>query len=153
MKIWVDADALPGEIKEILLRASQRLQVELVFVANKNVHVGPSPLVSFVRVKQGADVADAYIAERSAAADLCVTADIPLAAILVAKGLKVIDPRGDEYSEANVGDRLSVRDLMASLRDEGVQTQGPPPFNAKAKQRFAARLDTLLTRALRPAVR
>ncbi len=149
MKIWVDADALPGEIKDIILRASQRLRIETVFVANKMVQVGVSPLVSFVRVAQGADVADAYIVERSAAADLCVTADIPLAAQLVAKGLTVIDPRGDEYSDANVGERLSVRDLMASLREVGVQTQGPPPFDARAKQRFAARLDALLTRTLR----
>ncbi len=149
MKIWVDADALPGEVKEIILRASQRLEVETVFVANKMVQVGHSPLVTFVRVTQGADVADAYIAERSARSDLCVTADIPLAATLVAKGLTVIDPRGDVYSDDNVGERLSVRDLMASLREVGVQTQGPPPFNAKAKQKFAARLDSLLTRALR----
>jgi len=149
VKIWVDADALPGEIKDIILRASQRLRIETVFVANKMVQVGVSPLVSFVRVAQGADVADAYIVERSAAADLCVTADIPLAAQLVAKGLTVIDPRGDEYSDANVGERLSVRDLMASLREVGVQTQGPPPFDARAKQRFAARLDALLTRTLR----
>jgi uncharacterized protein len=149
VKIWVDADALPGEVKEIVLRASQRLKIETVFVANKMVHVGTSPLVTFVRVGQGADIADAYIVERGEPHDLCVTADIPLAALLVAKGLTVIDPRGDVYSEDNVGERLSVRDLMASLREAGVQTQGPPPFNAKAKQKFAARLDSLLTRALR----
>jgi uncharacterized protein YaiI (UPF0178 family) len=149
VRIWVDADALPGEVKDIILRASQRLRLPTVFVANKNLQVGPSALVTFVRVGQGADVADAYIAEQSAAGDLCVTADIPLAAILVGRGLTVIDPRGDEYSDANVGERLSVRDLMASLREVGVQTQGPPPFDAKAKQRFAARLDSLLTRALR----
>ena len=149
MRIWVDADALPSEVKEIILRASQRLQIETVFVANKDVRVGGSALVSFVRVTQGADVADGHITDRSASGDLCVTADIPLAAALVARGLTVIDPRGDVYSDANVGDRLSVRDLMASLREAGVQTQGPPPFNARAKQKFAARLDSVLTRALR----
>jgi uncharacterized protein len=151
VKIWVDADALPGEIKEIILRAAVRLKVATVFVANKNIQVGANPLVSFVRVTQGADVADAYIADRSARGDLCVTADIPLAAILVGKGLIVIDPRGDQYSESNVGDRLSTRDLMASLREEGLATSGPPPFNAKAKQKFAASFDSLLTRALRAA--
>lgn len=149
MKIWVDADALPGPIKEIILRASLRLKIDTVFVANKNLQVGASPLVTFVRVTQGADVADAYIVDRSAVGDLCVTADIPLAAALVAKGLIVIDPRGDQYSHDNVGDRLSTRDLMASLREQGVATQGPPPFSAKAKQRFAASFDSLLTRALR----
>ncbi len=149
MKIWVDADALPGEVKEIILRASQRLKVATVLVANKNVRVAEGPLVSFVRVGQGADVADAYIVAHSAAGDLGVTADIPLAAALVGKGVTVIDPRGDVYSEDNVGDRLSIRDLMASLREVGVETQGPPPFNAKAKQKFAARLDSLLTRAVR----
>jgi uncharacterized protein len=153
MKIWVDADALPGVIKEIILRASLRLKVDTVFVANKNIQVGASPLVTFVRVTQGADVADAYIVDRSAAGDLCVTADIPLAAALVAKGLIVIDPRGDRYSHDNVGDRLATRDLMASLRDEGLTIQGPPPFSAKAKQKFAASFDSQLTRALRASTR
>jgi uncharacterized protein YaiI (UPF0178 family) len=149
LKIWVDADALPGAVKEIILRASKRLAIETVFVANKMVQVGESRLVTFVRVGAGADVADAYIAERAAPADLCVTADIPLAAALVAKGVAVIDPRGDVYSEDNVGERLSVRDLMTSLREIGESTQGPPPFSAKAKQKFAAGLDSLLARALR----
>ena len=149
MRIWVDADALPGGAKEIILRASQRLRIATVFVANKNIQIGPGALVSLVRVGQGADVADAYIVDESAAGDLAVTADIPLAAALVAKGLAVIDPRGDEYSHDNVSDRLSVRDLMTSLREVGVATQGPPPFDARAKQKFAAGLDRLLTRALR----
>src|SRR4051794_35623380 len=139
--MWVDADALPTEIKEIILRASRRLRVETVFVANKNVWVDDDPLVSFVRVTEGPDVADAFIVEASAPADLCVTADIPLAARLVDKGLIAIDPRGTLYSEASIGERLSIRDFMAGLRDAGVHTSGPPPFNAKAKQRFAATLD------------
>src|SRR5215211_4412994 len=98
IKLWVDADALPNEIKEIILRASRRLRVETVFVANKNVWVGDDPLVSFVRVTEGADVADAFIVEASAPGDLCVTADIPLAARLVGQGVIAIDPRGDLYS-------------------------------------------------------
>ena len=149
LKIWVDADALPGEIKDIILRAASRVQLPTIFVANKNVDVGIGRWVSFVRVSKGADVADCYIVEQSAAKDLCVTADIPLAAALVAKGLTVIDPRGDLYSEATVAERLSIRDFMAGLRDAGVQTGGPPPFSAKAKQQFAARFDSLLQKALR----
>lgn len=149
MKLWVDADALPGEIKEILLRASQRLKIETVLVANKRIIVGERSLVSFVRVAKGADVADSYIVDSSSPGDLCITADIPLAAALVEKGVAVIDPRGDQYSEANIAERLSHRDFMASLREAGMQTMGPPPFNAKAKQNFAARLDSLLHKALR----
>jgi len=102
-----------------------------------------------VRVTEGPDVADAYIVEASASGDLCVTADIPLAARLVGKGVIAIDPRGDLYSEDSIGERLSVRDFAAGLRDAGVQTSGPPPFNLKAKQRFASTLDRELTRAVR----
>ena len=149
MTIWVDADALPGEIKDLILRASQRLRVPAILVANKNVSVGTGQYASFVRVGQGADVVDAYIFDSSAAEDFCITADIPLAAALVGKGLTVIDPRGEHYSRDNVGERLAVRDLMSSLREAGVQAGGPPPFSAKAKQKFAALFDRLLTQALR----
>jgi uncharacterized protein YaiI (UPF0178 family) len=114
-----------------------RLKVPAVLVATKNVQVGHSPFVSFVRVTQGADLADAYIVDGSAPGDFCDTADIPLAALLVDKGLVVIDPRGDLYAAGNVGERLAMRDFMAGLREAGVQTGGPPPFSAKAKQRFA----------------
>ena len=136
-------------IKEIVLRASRRLRVETVFVANKNVWVDDDPLVSFVHVTEGPDVADTFIVEASARGDLCVTADIPLAARLVDKGLIAIDPRGTLYSAQSIGERLSVRDFMAGLRDAGVQTHGPPPFSLKAKQRFASTLDRELTRAVR----
>lgn len=149
IRMWVDADALPGQIKEIILRASRRLGVATVFVANKNVWVDDDPLVSFVRVGAGLDVADSFIVEASTRGDLCVTADIPLAALLVDKGLVVIDPRGDLYSAASIGERRSIRDFMADLRGAGVQTGGPPPFDLKAKQRFASTLDRELTRALR----
>ncbi len=152
LKIWVDADALPSEIKEIILRAAQRLQIPTILVANKNVGVGAGAMVSFVRVSKGADVADSYIAETSSQQDFCITADIPLASVLVAKGLTVIDPRGDLYSEATIAERLSMRDLMAGLREAGVQTGGPRPFDAKAKQRFAARLDSLLSKSLRDRI-
>jgi uncharacterized protein YaiI (UPF0178 family) len=149
--MWVDADALPSEIKEIILRASRRLSVETVFVANKNRWVADDPLVSFVRVTEGLDVADAFILDASAPGDLCVTADIPLAARLVDKGLIAIDPRGDLYSAESIGERRSIRDFMAGLRDAGVRTGGPPPFSLRAKQRFASTLDREVTKALRSA--
>jgi uncharacterized protein len=152
LRLWVDADALPNEIKEIILRAARRLRVETIFVANKNVWVGDDPLVTFVRVTGGLDVADDYIVEASAPGDLCVTADIPLAARLVEKGLIAIDPRGDRYSEESIGERRSIRDFAAGLREAGVVTGGPPPFNLKAKQRFASTLDRELTRAVRDSL-
>jgi uncharacterized protein YaiI (UPF0178 family) len=147
--LWVDADALPTEIKEIVLRASHRLGVQTIFVANKNVWVNDDPLVSFVRVSAGLDVADSFIVESSTRGDLCITADIPLAARLVTKGVIAIDPRGDLYSAASISERLSMRDFMTGLRDAGVPTGGPPPFGLKAKQRFASTLDRELTKALR----
>jgi uncharacterized protein YaiI (UPF0178 family) len=151
VRIWVDADAVPNDIREIILRAADRLRIETVLVANKGVRTGESPYVSLVRVGQGADVADAYIAESSAPGDFCITADIPLAAKLVDKGLTVIDPRGEQYSPESIGDRLATRDLMRDLRAGGLVTGGPAPFGQKAKQRFASLFDTLLTRALRDA--
>ena len=151
-RIWVDADATPGEIKEIILRASRRLQVETILVANKNVATGEGGLVSLVRVDAGPDLADAYIVENSAPADFCITADIPLAARLVEKGLTVIDPRGELYSAESIGERLAIRDFMAGLRASGVQTGGPAPFGPRAKQRFAALFDRLLTAAVRQRV-
>lgn len=149
MRLWVDADALPNDIKEIILRASRRLGVETVFVANKNVWCGDDPLVSFVLVTAGPDVADSFIVDSSAAGDLCVTADVPLAARLVDKGLVAIDPRGHLYSADSIGERLSVRDFMAGLRESGTVTGGPAPFDGKAKQRFASMFDSQLTRAVR----
>lgn len=149
MKIWVDADALPGEIREVIVRAARRLQIETVLVANRRIALPPGPFVSAVQVTQGADVADAHIVDHSAPADLCVTADIPLAHALVGKGLTVLDPRGDLYSEHNIGERLAMRDLMTELREAGVPTGGPPPFSPKAKQRFAARFDAILSKAAR----
>jgi len=149
LKLWVDADALPGGIKDIILRGAQRLKLQTVLVANKNLAVGLGPHVSFVRVTKGPDVVDAYIHDTSTPEDCCITADIPLAAALVAKGLKVIDPRGELYSPDNIGERLAMRDLMTGLREAGVATEGPPPFSPKSKQKFAALFDRVLTQALR----
>lgn len=149
MKIWVDADALPRELRDILLRAAQRLKIDALFVANKNLDLGRGTQATLVRVGKGADVADSHIVRASEPRDLCVTADIPLAAALVAKGLTVLDLRGELYTQSNIGDRVATRDLMAGLREAGVQTEGPRPFDARAKQRFAARLDSLLCSMMR----
>ena len=147
------AGAAPREVKEIVFRAAKRLGVEAVLVANQWLTPPPgNPFVSVVRVAGGLDVADRYIAEHAEPGDLAVTADIPLAARLVEKRVLVIDPRGEEYTEENVGDRLAVRDLMDDLRGAGMLDQsggGPRPYNAKDRQAFSATLDRLLTRALR----
>lgn len=150
MKLWIDADAAPREVKEIVFKTARRLQLETVLVANQRL---PStldhPFVTVVRVAGGLDVADSYIAEAAEPGDVAVTADIPLAARLVGKQVAVIDPRGEEYTEENVGERLSVRDLMDDLRGAGLVSGGPRPYNPKDRQTFAAALDRVLTRALR----
>ena len=152
MRVWIDADATPRDVKEIVFRAAHRLALDTVMVANQRVPIPPGhPMVSAIRVDGGPDVADQYIAERAAAGDVAVTADIPLAAILVARGVIVIDPRGVEQTPETVGERLSVRDFMESLRSGGVETGGPSPYNAKDKQAFAAAFDRVLTRARRAA--
>lgn len=150
MKIWIDADASPRDVKEIVFRAALRLEIETVLVAN---HRLATPLnnswVTAVRVQDGADVADRYIAAQAEPGDVVVTADIPLAAVLVEKGLVVLDPRGEEYSEENVRERLSIRDFMDSLRSTGVDTGGPKAFGPREKRAFAATLDRVLTVATR----
>lgn len=152
MKIWIDADAAPRDVKDIVFRAAQRLHVEAVLVANQRLPVPPhNPYVAAVCVPGGPDVADRYIAEHAANGDLAITADIPLAATLVEQGITVIDPRGEQYSEDNVRERLSVRDFMDSLRGAGVETGGARPYGEREKQAFAASLDRLLTAALRRA--
>jgi uncharacterized protein YaiI (UPF0178 family) len=149
MKLWIDADACPGAVKEIVLRAAKRLGVCVVFVANKPLNVPPGPLVSTVRVSAGLDVADGHIASESEARDVAVTADIPLAARLVAKGVAVINPRGSLYTEESIGEALSVRNLMHDLREAGVETSGPKAFSPRDSQRFAATLDRVLSAACR----
>lgn len=149
--LWIDADAAPREVKEIVFRAAHRLSLTTVLVANGWMPVPPGhPTVSTVRVAGGPDVADQYIAEHAAAGDVAVTQDIPLAAALVAKRVAVIDPRGTEHTAETVGERLSVRDFMEGLRGAGVETGGPRPWGVRDKQAFAATLDRVLTRALRP---
>jgi uncharacterized protein len=152
VKLWLDADAAPRDVKEICFRASERLKLETVLVANQRLQL---PLgyrfVSTVRVEGGPDVADDYIAANATLGDVAVTQDIPLAAILVPKGVVVIDPRGDEYTPEIIGERLSVRNFMDHLRSTGVETGGHAPYSAREKQAFANSLDRILTRALRAA--
>ena len=146
MKVWVDADACPGQISELIYRAAHRLQVQTLFVANKQLKLPISPFLSSVQVDAGMDVADAYIADHAAVGDLVVTQDIPLAAQLVPRGIVVIGPRGDLFHEDNINDRLASRDLMQSLRDSGTMSGGPEPFNETPKRAFANHFDTALQR-------
>jgi uncharacterized protein YaiI (UPF0178 family) len=150
MKLWLDADAAPRDVKEVCYRASERLALDTVLVANQRLQlpVGHSHL-SAVRVDGGPDVADRYIAEHAEEGDVAVTADIPLAALLVPKGVVVIDPRGEEYTTESIGERLAVRNFMEGLRGAGVETGGHAAYGAREKQAFSNALDRALTRALR----
>ncbi|MBI3790529.1 MAG: YaiI/YqxD family protein [Gemmatimonadetes bacterium] len=150
MKLWLDADAAPRDVKDVCIRASDRLKLDTILVANQWMPVPPGyPHLSAVRVSGGPDVADGYIADHAVAGDVAVTADIPLAARLVPNGVIVIDPRGDEYTPEVIGERLSVRNFMDELRGSGVDTGGHKPFGPQDKQRFANALDRALTRAKR----
>ncbi len=153
MKIWVDADGCPGDVKELVCRAAERVQVTAVLVANRAIRVVRSPFVSLVCVPAGPDVADAHIAKSAVAGDLAITADIPLAALLVPMGILVIDPRGELYSETNIGERLAMRNFMQDLRGAGLASGGPKSFGLKERQQFAATFDRELTRAVAQAQR
>jgi uncharacterized protein YaiI (UPF0178 family) len=152
LKIWIDADAAPRDVREIVFRAARRLELDTVLVANQRVQVPPgNRWITAVRVEGGPDVADRHIADHAEPGDVAVTADIPLAAVLVAKRVIVLDPRGEEYSAENVGERLAVRDFMDGLRGAGVETGGARPRGPRETQAFAAALDRVLTRARRAA--
>lgn len=145
MKIWIDADACPRDVKEVIFRAAERKSVAVVLVANKAMQVlSRGGLVKMVQVKGGPDAADDHIVAESVSGDIAVTQDVPLAARLVEKGVRVIGPRGEVFDESNVRERLSVRDFMADARDHGIVTGGPAAFTARDKQRFAAALDRAL---------
>ena len=150
LTLWIDADAAPRDVKEICYRASERLALPTVLVANQRLQlpVGHAHL-SAVRVEGGPDVADRYIADNAQAGDVAITADIPLAALLVPKGVVVLDPRGEEYTADSIGERLSVRNFMEGLRGAGVETGGHAAYGAREKQAFANALDRALTRAAR----
>src|SRR5512134_208506 len=147
MNIWVDADACPAVVKDILYRAAERMRVPLTLVANKPLRTPPSPFIRTLQVPRGFDVADHEIARRVEPGDLVVTADIPLAAQVIERGGHALDPRGELYSPDTIRERLTMRDFMDSLRASGVQTGGPPPLTQSDRQRFAAQLDRLLAQA------
>lgn len=150
MTLWLDADAAPRDVKDICLRAAERLRLATILVANQRVQILPGyTYVTAVRVDGGPDVADQYIVDHAVAGDVAVTADIPLAALLVPKGVAVIDPRGEEYTAESIGERLSVRNFMDGLRGAGVETGGHGTYTSREKQAFANTLDRVLTRAAR----
>ena len=144
MKIWVDADACPVVIKDILYRAANRAQIPLTLVANQMLRVPPSPWIKAVQVPGGFDVADQRIASDAQAGDLVVTADIPLAAEVLAKGGAALNPRGERYSDATIRERLTMRDFMETMRASGVQTGGPDSLSQRDRQQFAAELEKWL---------
>ena len=152
MAIWVDADACPNVIKEILFRAAERTQTPVTLVANQNIRVPPSRFIRSVRVAAGFDVADNEIVRLCEAGDLVITADIPLAAEVLAKGAAAVNPRGERYTEATIRERLTMRDFMDTLRASGIQTGGPDSLSQRDRQQFAAQLDKwLLERQRRQA--
>jgi uncharacterized protein len=148
MQIWVDADACPVVIKEILFRAAQRTQVMTTLVANKLLRVPASPFIRVLQVPQGFDVADNKIAQEVQPGDLVITADIPLAAQVIAQSGFALNPRGEFYSRDNIRERLAMRNLMEELRGSGVDISGPSCFNQGDRQAFAAQLDKFLAQQL-----
>ena len=144
MQIWVDADACPGVVKEILFRAAERVRITITLVANQYLKTPPSRFVKSLQVPAGFDVADNRIVQLLEGGDLVVTADIPLAAEVIAKGGYAIDPRGRLYTEDNIRERLNMRDFMDTLRSSGVNTGGPASLSQADRQSFANQLDRLL---------
>lgn len=149
MAIWVDADACPVVIKDILYRAAQRWQQPLTLVANQMLRTPPSPLIRAVQVPRGFDVADDFIVQHVAANDLVVTGDIPLASQVLAKGAWVLSPRGERYTTDTIGERLALRDMMEELRSSGVDTGGPAAFSQADRRAFANALDQLMLQLAR----
>lgn len=146
--IWVDADACPRAVKDVLFRAAERRAVPLVLVANQFLRKPPSPFVSVVQVKSGFDVADREIVDRLNSGDLVITSDIPLADEVIGKGGTALTPRGTLYTQENIKDHLSRRDMLDELRSSGVVTGGPPALDKRDVQAFSNGLDRFLTRAL-----
>lgn len=145
-RIWVDADACPGVMRDILFRAAERAGIEVVLVANQPVRVPPSRYIRSVQVSSGFDVADDAIVEWVSPGDLVITSDIPLAAEVIDKGGHALSPRGEWYSTGNIRARLNMRDFMDTMRASGVHGGGPPPLGQKEKQAFANHLDRFLAR-------
>jgi uncharacterized protein YaiI (UPF0178 family) len=146
MQIWVDADACPAVIRDILFRAAERTGLQLTLVANQPVRIPPSPRIRMLQVAPGFDVADNEIARRVQPGDLVITGDIPLAAEVIEKGGHALNPRGELYSADNIRERLNMRDFMDTMRASGINTGGPPALSQADRQQFANNLDRLLTR-------
>ncbi len=146
MDIWVDADACPGVIKDILFRAAQRTGVTLTLVANQYIPVPPAANIKSIQVAAGFDVADNEIVRRAAPGDLVITGDIPLAAEVMEKGALALNPRGEYYTENSIRQRLNMRDFMDTMRASGIQSGGPPPLGQTERKAFAAHLDRLLAK-------
>lgn len=144
MTIWVDADACPTVIKDILYRAAERKQLSLILVANQPLRVPPSKFIQTLQVSAGFDVADDAIAERCKAGDLVITADIPLAAEVIKKGGQALSPRGELFTPNNIGSRLNMRDFMDTMRSSGEHTGGPAPLHQRDRMQFANELDKIL---------
>lgn len=144
MSIWVDADACPNVIKDVLYRAADRTQTMVTFVANQFLRVPPSPWLRTLQVPAGFDVADNEIVKRVQAGDLVITADIPLAAEVIEKGASALNPRGERYSPATIRERLTMRDFMDTMRASGVQTGDPAAMSPRDRQQFANELDSWL---------
>jgi uncharacterized protein len=149
MKIWIDADACPGGIKEIIFKASERLKVATFLVANQPLKCPPSQFISSIQVPKGFDVADTYIVQNLTEFDMVITADIPLADLVVKKGAIAINPRGELYNEGNITERLSIRNFTQVLREGGLIQGGPSQFNSTDKQKFASTFDKQLTLLLK----
>ena len=149
MKIWIDADACPKAIKEIVYKASERLKIETILVANQAIAKPRSLFIKSIVVDKGPDVADQYIVDEMDPDDLVITQDIPLADLIVTKGGLAINPRGDIYTEDSIKERLSIRDFMTDLRDSGMQTGGPRAFSEQDKRKFASSFDKIINKKMR----
>ena len=148
MQIWIDADGCPSAAKESVFRTSARLSLPVCLVANRALAVPPSPLITLVQVRSGSDIADSYIVQHVGPADIVITADIPLAAQIVARGAVALDPRGELYTADNISERLALRNLMEELRWSGVATGGPSAYSDTDRRRFAAALTRLVASRL-----
>lgn len=146
MQMWVDADACPAVIKDIIYRAAERLKIQTTLVANMPLRTPPSPYIRALQVPRGFDVADNEIVKRIEAGDLVITADIPLAADVIERGAHALNPRGEFYTPDNIRERLELRNFLDGLRGSGVQTGGPAPFDQADRKRFADQLDRFLAK-------
>ena len=147
MQIWVDADACPKVIKEILYRAAERVKCQLILVANQPLAIPRSPFIKSIRVESGFDVADNYIVQNVQAGDLVITGDIPLAAEVLDEGAEALNPRGEAYSRETIKQKLTMRDFMDEMRGTGIMSGGPPPLNQTDRREFANALDRFLEKS------